>query len=378
MYGLAVVDVFVTTISLHGGGPVTNAMLRAAGRLLTARRPERGDVTAGRPLARAFARYSNLLLTLTLFLGWVTLVLAGATLMLVGGRLGAVATSSGEVPADGFELLYFAGVAITTLGFGDFVPDGTGWRYFTVALATTGLVVSSLGIAYVVNVVGASLQQRTLARRIHGLGATPRALLAAGWDGDSFGGLDAALGDLAAELVAHTQQHLSYPMIHYVRSDERHDSLPANVAVLDEALSVLLVDVPRERQPSTSALVAARRAVTAYLMSIEEIYLDDEHADLPAWPSVDFLGRFWNLPPGRGLRDLDGDELLGLERRRRLLHAAVLSQGRTWDDAMSSGDSPDARLDVDLFASAYAVPPAQSRLLSAVHRREHDPADLPQ
>ena len=378
MYVLVMVDVFVTTISMHGGGPVTNAILGLAHAAFSGP-PDKddGEFERRRPVRAFLASYSNLLLTLTLFVTWVSLLLVGLTLMMYVTPE-AIERSGGAGVASIWERLYFAGASITTAGFGDYVPGNTTWQFYTVLMATSGLVVSSLGIAYVINIVGAGIQQRVCARYIFGCGATPRMLLAAGWDGEGFGGLDTVLANVTAQLLTHTKNHLAYPMVHYVRSDSQRDSLPSRVAVLDEALTILLLEVPARHHPARSVLVGARNAVTAYLESIDAIYLSDDIADAaaPPWPRVGFLREYWGIEPLDRRATLNRDERGGLARRRKLLLAAVESQGRTWRRAVGEVEPATRCLDVDLFSAAYDLPRSGQRELREVARGERAAADV--
>lgn len=373
LFAVVMVDVFVTTISMHGGGPVTTRLMRVAHRLLSAPPPKPDEELAGQPVIAFFARYSNLLLTLSLFFSWVVLLIAGLWLMLLLDE-GAVLRAADRAPADLAERLYFAGAAITTAGFGDYVPGDGGWQAYTVLMATSGLVVSSLGIAYVINIAGAAIQQRATARTIHNHGATPSALLAAGWDGDSFAGIEPALEQMAAGLITHTEHHLAYPLIHYVRTDDQRNSLPSNVAVLDEALTILLLEVPPDLRPRTALLVSARRAVTAYLESVDELYIEHESTDTeaPPWPDLAFLRDYWGIEPRRGFWSLPADAQRALARRRRLLRAAVRSQGRLWARTVEAAKGPDEGYDVNLYAATYGVPARGVRELTTLTRAQNN------
>ncbi len=373
LYVLVMFDVFITTISMHGSGPITGLILKGAHRLLSAP-PSKLDGDRPRPVAALFAKYSNLALTLSLFFTWFSLLLLGLTLMLFL-QADAVLTSDGEGQATLWQRLYFAGASITTAGFGDYVPGRTTWQYYTVLMATSGLIVSSLGVSYVINIVGASLQQRACARFIHGHGGTVESMLAASWDGERFSGLDSALTTIAQQLTQHTQNHLAYPMVHYVRTNKVRDSMPTNVALMDEVLSVLLLEVPQEHRPATASLIVARRAVTAYLESMNAIYVDgDAENDPPPWPDLSFVHRDWEFETTGGYARLRGEELEALRDRRHLLKSAIESQGLTWDDTVLARSDRDVRLDVDLARHALRISEAGRRSLSEDRRasREHE------
>ena len=358
MYLTVMADVFITTISLHGGGPLTTWLLRLSHRLL-ASSAGGGHPNAYARLVNGFARYSNLLLTLTLFLAWFGLLLLSLTFLLLLAP-DAISGSGSEAVPTIWQRLYFAGASITTAGFGDYVPGTTRWQFFTVLMATSGLVVSSLGVAYVINICGAALQQRRAARHITNCGTTVPSFLAAGWTGKDFTNLEPMLSSITADILEHTENHLAYPLVHYVRTDDIRDSLPSSIAVADEALTVLLLDVPQGLHPNPALVLGLRRAITAYLESINTVYIVDgpSNAGTPEYPSVEFLSRFWEITPRRGLLQLSDEERDGLERRRCLLHSVVESQGRTWEEALLQAKPPEESYDVSLYRQLDVGPPA--------------------
>ena len=348
IYLLVMADVLKTTISMHGGGPLTNVIMRATNRLIAAPPAKFGVDTYGHSGIRLFARYSALLLTSVLFVVWFVGLAAGLTIALasVPGGIQQETTGYGV----GFlERLYFVSASVTTAGFGDYVPSNNLWRMFTILTATSGLIVTSLGISYVINLVGAVVEQRRLARSITNLGTSPATVLAAFYDGQSFAPFGDSLQSIGDAILGHVQRHLAYPMCHYIRADDNRDCLPAALAVFDETLTVLLYNVPEELQPNLGHMILARRAVSAYLENLRDIYI--AAADKPpAWPDLSFLMVGWEITPTGRERDLDPSERDSLRRRRALLLAAVQSQGLRWEGLVDSlRQAPEEPLDADLL-----------------------------
>ena len=336
IYLVTMWDVLKTTLSMHGGGPLTTWLMRAIDFAIA-----RTSDKAPQDTPRGLARYSNLALTVALFLLWFLSLLFAATVMLTADPGSVTQVSESNNGAMWLNRLYFVGASLTTAGFGDFVPNGIYWQVLTTLIATSGLVVTSLGISYVVSIVAAVAAQRSLARRITNLGRDPESILAAFYRDGKFEGIGPALEALSGDLVTHTQRHLAYPAIHYVRADDDRDCLPAAIALLDETLTVLLYEAPVETLPPLQQLMTVRRAITAYLESIQSGFVRDLSEEVPAWPDIGFLAEDFGLVPARRERRMADDERRRLTLRRRLVRAGVLSQGLNWERLSDYLETPE-------------------------------------
>lgn len=331
-----------------------------------------GDAIGRRSGLRAFARYSNLVLTSSLFIAWFLGLALSLTLVLTGSPATISNVSKSGSEAGHAERLYYIIATVTTAGFGDSRPVSATGRLFTILTALSGLIVTSLGISYVINLVRAVIDQRQLARAITNLGARPRDFLAAHWDGETFGALTRSIGAIATAILTQAQNHLAYPMLHYVRPDDDRDSLPVALALLDETMTVLIYNVPAAAQPQPAEVLAARRAVTVYLDSLRSAFVSRAE-EVPPWPEVDFLRERYGFVPVAQANRATANELAGLERRRALLHAAVLSQGLSWELVTGGLNDANGRLlDGNLLrilsppAPASVEPHAQSSSDAAV------------
>ncbi len=356
IYALVMWDVLKTTLSLHGSGPLTNLIVGATNKLISAPPAKFGEDTNRSAVVFFFARYSGLLLTSILFVMWFVGLTVSLTLVLASTADSVTQNTDGS-GVDLFERLYFVAASVTTAGFGDYVPNGNGWRFFTIVTATSGLIVTTLGISYVINLIGAVVNQRQLARSIVNLGTTPTDILSAFYDTQGFAPFGDSLQSIGDSILLHVQHHLAYPMCHYVRADDNRNCLPAALAVFDETLTVLLYEVPKVYQPNLGHLFLARRAVSAYLENLRDIYID-EADEAPPWPELTFLMTKWRIVPAGRERDLSENERESIRHRRRLLRAAVQSQGLSWDNLVESlRGAPDESLDaafVPLFEREQA------------------------
>ncbi len=238
-------------------------------------------------------------------------------------------------PAGLGESIYAAGTALLTIGFGDFVPVGTGARLIALVAAGTGLGIVALVITYLFSLYGAfqrrEVQVVTLDSRA---GAPPSGvgLLEA----YARLGLVDELPDLfatweiwAAEVL---DSHVAYPILGFFRSSHDNESWVGSIgAMLDAATLVLTtVDgVPRGHAELMSAM--------------------GEHL------VEDVAGAFgFRNEPGAGIEQQEFEEA-----RQRLAAAgyALVGADRAWRNFAARRSHYAARL--NLLAELWVSPPSQ-------------------
>lgn len=98
---------------------------------------------------------------------WLVLLLVGAALV-VWPELGRdIQKSQGSTPTDFWSALYYSGYTLSTLGYGDIVPQTDAYRVFTVVLALLGFSVLTMSLSYVTSVYSALVRRNTLAQALH-------------------------------------------------------------------------------------------------------------------------------------------------------------------------------------------------------------------
>lgn len=141
------------------------------------------------------------------------------------------------------QALYFSGVTLTTLGYGDIVPRAMPVRFIALAEAGTGFVAIPLAVAYFLTVNGALEQRRAAARALfHEAGHGPdavAALLARHHRDGCFVGLDELLAHAADDLQGVLETHVEHPVTHYFHPIEVHDGLPRMLFLALETSAVL-------------------------------------------------------------------------------------------------------------------------------------------
>jgi len=154
-------------------------------------------------------------------------------------------------PHDLVTATYFAGVALTTVGFGEIVPIAPLARFLAVAAAMTGLAVVALTVTYLFTLYG-SLERRELAVTTldERAGAPPSGVTlleesARAGRVNELPGLFEKWEGWSAHVL---DSHLAHPLLAYFRSSHDNESwVSALGALLDAATLVLttIEDGPR-------------------------------------------------------------------------------------------------------------------------------------
>jgi len=79
----------------------------------------------------------------------------------------------------------------------------------------------TMGVSYVLSVLGAVSNKRSFASSVSGLGVDSETVVCSAWDGEDFDGLHLPLNSLASRLDTLADQHKSYPILHYYHSESR-------------------------------------------------------------------------------------------------------------------------------------------------------------
>ena len=317
LLALVVLDALWTTLWVNGGGGPLSGRLAAAlwwALRKTTRKGRDWPVSLAGPV-----------ILVAVVLGWVTLLWAGWTLVFSSDPAALAYSGTGERP-DWAGRIYFAGYTLFTLGIGNVVPERGAWEVVTAVASGSGMLFVTLGISYVLSVLGAVVTSRAFAGSVGGLGDDAEEVVRRAWDGERYAGLTLPLASLSSQLDVLGQQHLAYPILHYYHALDP-DAAPASaVAVLDEALTILRFGVPSERRPPESVLEGARSSVESYLHTLRDAYVDP--ADLAPRPPD--LGRL----RAAGLPTVSdhafAEALADLNERRRSLLGMVGADARTW------------------------------------------------
>lgn len=311
-------DVLVTTLTVQGGGFLTNRFSSWAWRSATRMHQHN---TNHRLLGAV-----GLLLIVGMVVIWYLSTWMGWSLIFCSFK-DAVINASSEQPASNWGRIYFTAYTITTLGRGDYVPQTTVWHLLTGLAAANGFFLVTTSIAYLFPVISAATQKRILAVYLASLGGTGDEILTQAWNGRNFGNLDQHLIAITPLISELGEKHLTYPVLHYFHSRERTRCLPLSIAALDEALTLLDYAIDDRHKPDPAALNPARRACAAFLHTLKSAYLEPSKREPPLMPLS--LLRSEGIPTNSDLAFIRSTK--HLDKRRKLLLALVESDGWSWD-----------------------------------------------
>lgn len=158
-----------------------------------------------------------------------------------------------------------------------------------------------------------------LAEDIARYGSLPTAIVEAAWTGSDYKGLDEQLDSWNVQIRALAISHESSPLLH-----DHPRGLPIAIAVLDDALSILMRCTPVAQRPDGIRLRRLRGAINDMLTTLKGVGLSATR-EVPARPVF----------PDRIIEHLDrvGFESEGeFMIRRSLLLAWVQYSGQAWYD----------------------------------------------
>jgi len=313
---VVVIDLLWTTLWVGGGaGPLT--MRLSSGTWGVFRRSTANDVT--------LSLAGPVVLTLTL-LTWLGLLWAGWTFLFVGGEPSLLSTRDYQ-PAVWPDHGYFVAYSMFTMGNGDFTPASSAWQVATSLTTGSGMLLVTLSITYVLSVLRAVTQARSFASSVTGLGTKSEEHLQRGWNDDdqSFEDLEIQLFRLSSHLDSVTEQHLSYPILHYYRSIRPRSATPRAVAMLDDVLLLLETAVP-ERYRINAVLTNTLESSIENYVEVLETEAIDPSTETPPRPDLEFL-RELDVPT---VANETFDEELGSHRSRRQRLQTVVEQS-AWD-----------------------------------------------
>lgn len=188
------------------------------------------------------------------------------------------------------DAVYFSGITLTTVGYGDLVPRLASLRFLALFEAASGLVVISLAITYMLTVYTALERKRAVALSLYhqaGEGADVAGLIAHHFVEGRFYGLRDALRTVTRDLQGMLESHIDHPVIHYFHPVEVYKSTPRILFLLLETCTVIRAALDREvnqdlrNYPEVRTLEAGVRHVLTQLINS----LDLERRERPRRPT---------------------------------------------------------------------------------------------
>jgi hypothetical protein len=234
-----------------------------------------------------FLRFAGVLTVCVTLLQWILLLWTSAFIMTLSDD-SSIINGQTKLPAGLLDKIYVTGYSLSTMGNGDFEGGSELWRIYLAVLSISGMVVVTVSLTYLIQVLEGVTTKRALSNSISSLGTTPEKLLLHAWNGKDFSSLNMPLFLLEGQITALAEKHLSYPVLHYYYSEKRSKSLPINLAILDEAMTILHGIIPPEYCTNQLAIRTIRGSISSFLQTLKSNLISKAEEEPPI-PSLAIL-----------------------------------------------------------------------------------------
>jgi hypothetical protein len=156
------------------------------------------------------------------------------------------------VSARWIESLYFSGVTLTTLGYGDITPRTLFVRFFALVEGASGFALISLAVTYLITVYSALERKRAIALSFYHQadgGADVAGFIVHHFFAGRFHGFEAVLRDAARDINELQESHVEHPVIHYFHPIPLHKSMPRIFFLILETCAVINSCLDEEEYP---------------------------------------------------------------------------------------------------------------------------------
>ncbi len=140
------------------------------------------------------------------------------------------------------DSIYFSGVTLTSMGYGDIVRRTTAMRFTAMLESAWGLLLISLVIAYLITIYRALERKRAIALSIYhqaGEGADAAGYIAYHFVEGKFYGLRQELRAATSNIQELLEAHIEHPVIHYFHPVEVYKGLPRMLFILLETCTII-------------------------------------------------------------------------------------------------------------------------------------------
>ncbi len=303
-------DFFYTTLSGSGAGFIAKACAAATNETVLKMEKLWGN--------KVF-QVSGLLVNLTVLAVWVVLVWLGLFLV-YSFDAEAIVNSSG-VAATHADRLYYTGYVLSTLGIGNFYPSSQFQEIVTSVFSFFGFVFFTTTMTYLLSVSSAVIHKNSLAMSIRNLGENPAELMMVLQQMDTSFSFQ-QIANLEQMIIKNSVNYQAYPVLHFYHHPNNANTISINIAVLDEALSMMLsseLPVPMHKE-----LSSLRSALTAFLDHLQQRFNSkaDEH------PAIN--GHNVQLPQNTDKKVFMENQ--DIKSRRKVLTSILCNENRTWEN----------------------------------------------
>lgn len=310
-------DMLYTTYSMEGGGKMTDYWMKLSWRLFL-----RFSGYNGR---HSLLSVAGMFMMISLIFLWGMGIWLGAFLIFASDP-DSVLHSQNSLSTGLGEKFYYTGYVLTTMGLGDFRPQNSTWGIVSSFFSFFGLVFITLMVSYALPVLSNIINKKRLSLFVQHQGESPAELLIYFWDGKDFSAIKNNSKELQKEILTAAKSNKAYPISHYFHSNKKEESQIITFCILDEALSILINQVPPELWDKKEVL-PLRKALSSYLETMLTTfnYREKDSKEIPV-PDLELLSRE-NIP-WTSKDDLDS-------KRKNLWTQLLKSKGWTWNEVYS-------------------------------------------
>ncbi len=325
IYISIVADVVMTTLTMQGGGWLTNRISRRIWNFTLWLSDYNGE--------SKFLTHIGYLLLVFIILFWVAMLNMSFVLVL-SFDTGSIINSSTKLPVDFWGKLYYAGFNLSTLGIGDYIASSNVWRLVSIIYSFTGLILITMSITYFLSVLGAVIKKRKLGILLKCLGKNPQEIVITACNPHMRDAIRHQLSTLSSELVEHSQNHRAYPIIHYFHDNKKENSIIVRLATVNEAVYIIKDLIKQDLYFESDLWNSLDTALNNYVDVVLEVSGMNYKKNLPS-----------NILLNK-LKDLDmlceniesKIEIISnkIQKRHAVLYQLVIEDGWEWQDALIS------------------------------------------
>ncbi|PTX41719.1 ion channel [Christiangramia gaetbulicola] len=316
LYFAIVIDILQTTLSMQGGGWLTSRFAHFFWKLFL-------KISGNNGRSKILSRTGYILLIsivlIWVFFLWMSLVL------IFSGYPGAIIDSTTKIPANFWQIVYYSGYSLSTLGMGDYVASADIWRIVTSIYSFTGLILLTMSVTYFIPVLSAVIDQRKLGITLSTLGSTPEEIIISCWNGENFDPLLKKVDKISDSIIKYSQQHRAYPVIHYFHNNKEKNAVILQLARLYEALLIISFEVKVEYRPGYENLKPLFVAYDNYFEVIAEVTHIDPVNSEPSFSGTN------KLSERKMLTQDSNDYSEEISRNRKLFKTLIEQDGWKWE-----------------------------------------------
>jgi hypothetical protein len=238
LLSLVAYDVYATILHARArSGPIGETLNRLFWRITRA-----FAFKFSRPRRHKLLNIVGPLLLPALIVVYILFLLTGFALVYYPRMPAQFTVQPSAVARSWIESLYFSGITLTTVGYGDIAPHSPVMRLVALVEAASGLALISLAITYLITVYGALEHKRAVALSFYHQaeeGANVAGFITHHFVGGKFFGLESVLRQAARDIQALLESHVEHPVIHYFHPLEVYKSLPRVMFLALETCAVI-------------------------------------------------------------------------------------------------------------------------------------------